>query len=285
VNGEQMNYDVIVIGGGAMGNSAAFHLSKRRVRALLLEQFTFFNQLGSSAGVSRQFRIPYPEEYMVQLVQQSVPFWDELQSLTPVPLLDKVGTLWFGDPTVHTSEGNIGEAEKALDARKVPYTKLTAREIERTYHFTNLPPTYTGLFQPDGASIDLRATIRTLHDWNLASPFVTMLDEAPVTRIMPRKKSFEVTTPQGTFTAEKLVITPGPYANGVFHLLGFHIAATYWNMASAYYKITRPGTQYPRGSCFRSRRARTATNSTDFPRCCGIIPGTCGSRRISSSSR
>jgi glycine/D-amino acid oxidase-like deaminating enzyme len=265
VNEEQTKYDVIVIGGGAMGNSTAFHLSKRRVRTLVLEQFTFLNQLGSSAGVSRQFRIPYPEEYMVELVQQSVPFWDELQSLTPVPLLDKVGTLWFGDPTVHTSEGNIGEAEKALDARKVPYTKLTAQEIERKYHFTNLPPAYTGLFQPDGASVDLRATIRTLHDWNLASPFVAMLDEAPVTQIVPRKKSFEVTTPQGTFTAEKLVITPGPYANGVFHLLGFHIAATYWNMASAYYKITKPGTQYPTWFVFQKSQGANGNEFYGFP--------------------
>ncbi|MDQ6941281.1 MAG: FAD-dependent oxidoreductase [Candidatus Eremiobacteraeota bacterium] len=256
-----------------MGNSTAFHLSKRRVRTLLLEQFTFFNQLGSSAGVSRQFRIPYPEAYMVQLVQESVPFWDELQSLTPVPLLDKVGTLWFGDPSVHTSEGNIGEAEKALDARKVSYRKLTAAEIEREYHFRGLPTTYTGLFQPDGASINLHATIRTLHDWNLASPLVTMVDEAPVTRIVPGKKSFEVTTPQGTFVANKLVITPGPYANSVFNLLDFQIAATYWNMASAYYEITKPGTQFPTWFVFQQPQGDNGNEFYGFPEVSWDHPG------------
>src|SRR5215470_13561864 len=114
-----------------MGLSTAWQLSKRHARTLVLEQFTFFNQLGSSAGVSRQFRIPYPEEYMVKLVKQSEPFWEDLQSLTPVVLRDKVGTLWFGDPAVHSTEGNIGQAEKALTAQNVPYTKLTAAEIER----------------------------------------------------------------------------------------------------------------------------------------------------------
>ncbi|MGA7312441.1 MAG: FAD-dependent oxidoreductase [Silvibacterium sp.] len=63
------DFDVIVIGGGPIGLSSAYHLSKRRVRTLILEQFTFVNQLGSSAGVSRQFRIPYPEEYMVKLAR------------------------------------------------------------------------------------------------------------------------------------------------------------------------------------------------------------------------
>lgn len=171
------NYDVIVIGGGAMGLSTAYHLSKKKAKTLVLEQFRFINQLGSSAGVSRQFRIPYPQSYMVQMVLDSEPYWDELQSHTPVKLLDKVGTLWFGDPNVHSTEGNIGQAEKALKSLNVPYEALKVKEIEKRYHFTNLPDTYTGLFQPDGASIDLRATLKTLYDLNYANPYVDMREE------------------------------------------------------------------------------------------------------------
>ena len=256
-----------------MGLSAAYHLSKRNARTLLLEQFTFFNQLGSSAGVSRQFRIPYPEEYMVKLVKQSVPFWDELQSLTPVPLRDKVGTLWFGDPAVHSTEGNIGEAEKALKAQNVPYATLTAAEIEQEYRFKNLPSTYTGLFQADGASIDLKAAAQTLYNWNLASPFVTMKDQSPVTHIAQRRNTFEVATPLGTFVSEKLVIVPGPYANSVFHLLGFHIEATYWNMASAFYKVDKPGIQYPTWFVFQNPVAENGNEFYGFPEVSWNYPG------------
>jgi glycine/D-amino acid oxidase-like deaminating enzyme len=267
------HYDVIVIGGGPIGLSTAYHLSKRNTRTLVLEQFTFFNQLGSSAGVSRQFRIPYPEEYMVKLVKQSVPFWDELQSLTPTQLRDKVGTLWFGDPAVHSTEGNIGQAEKALKAENVPYTTLTAAEIERKYHFRNLPSTYTGLFQPDGASIDLKATIQTLYNWNLASPVVELKDQAPVTRIAQRQNKFEVTTPLGTFTSEKLVLAPGPYANSIFHLLDFYIAATYWNMASAFYKKTMPDIQYPTWFVFQNPIGENGNQFYGFPEVDWNYPG------------
>jgi glycine/D-amino acid oxidase-like deaminating enzyme len=267
------NYDVIVIGGGPIGLSSAYHLSKCKAKTLLLEQFTFLNQLGSSAGVSRQFRIPYPEEYMVKLVKQSIPFWEELESLTPTQLRDKVGTLWFGDPAVHSTEGNIGQAEKALTAENVPYTTLTAAQIEREYHFKGLPSTYTGLFQPDGASIDLKATQQTLFNWNTASPFVTMKDEAPVTRIVEKHKKFEVTTPLGVFVAEKLVITPGPYVNSVINLLGFHIEATWWNMASAFYKKTKPDIQYPTWFVFQNPVGENGNQFYGFPEVSWNYPG------------
>ncbi len=259
------NYDVIVIGGGSMGLSAAYHLGKRNARTLVLEQFTFFNQLGSSAGVSRQFRYPYTEKYLVKMVKESVPFWDELQSHTSQPLLDKVGTLWFGDPTVHTSEGNIGEAEKALTAENVPYTKLTAAQIEKQYLFKNLPANYTGLFQPDGASINLKATLQTLFHQNQKSGFVTLLEEAPVSNIAQHHKRFEVTTPQGKFTADKLVLVPGPYIDNVINLLGFNIAATYWNMTSAYYRKTRLDIQYPTWFVFQQPVGDNGNEFYGFP--------------------
>lgn len=273
LNNTDTVFDVIVIGGGPNGLSTSYHLSKRGAKTLLLEQFTFFNQLGSSAGVSRQFRIPYPEPYMVKLVKQSQPYWDELQSLTPVSLRDTVGTLWFGDPSVKSTEGNIAAAEVALDAEKVPYTKLNASEIEKQYPFTALPTDYVGLFQADGASINLAATARVLYDWNAASPLVTMLDQAPATQIVRRDEVFHVTTPLGTFSANKLVIVPGPYANNVFNLLGFHIAATYWNMSSAFYKKTRPNIQYPTWFVFQKPVDDNGNQFYGFPEVPWNYPG------------
>ena len=271
--GRTDHYDVIVIGGGPIGQSVAYSLSRRGARSLLLEQFTFGNQMGSSAGVSRQFRLPYPEQYMVKLVKQSIPFWNELQALTPVPLMDKVGTLWFGDPTVTSTEGNICEAEKALKAESVPYNTVDAKGLESEYHFRDLPSTYLGLFQKDGASINLKATIRTLLDWNLASPLVTLHEEAPTTAINWKDGEFHVQTPLGTFAGKKLVLTPGPFANGVFGLLGFGVAATYWNMASAFYKKTKPDIQYPTWFVFQNAMGENGNQFYGFPEVDWNYPG------------
>ncbi len=267
------NFDVIVIGGGPIGLSAGYHLSKRKARTLVLEQFTFVNQQGSSAGGSRQFRIPYPEPYMVKLVKQSLPFWDELQGLTDVPLRDTAGTLWFGDPAVHTSEGNIAEAEQALEDEAVPYQKVDRQGLETDYLFRNLPANYTGLFQAQGASIDLKATIETLLRTNRESAYVLLMQESPVTRIVRIREGFEVTTPEGTFYASKLVLTPGPFANSVFHLLNFHVDATYWNMASAFYKILDPTVKYPTWFVFQNPTGANGNEFYGFPEVGWDYPG------------
>lgn len=258
-------YDVIVIGGGAIGLATAYHLSQRKSKTLVLEQFDFKNQLGSSAGVSRQYRIPYPEEYMVQMAVDAQPYWDDLQSHTSRQLLDKVGTLWFGDPAVHSTEGNIAEAEKSLKALNVPYTSLTAKEIEEQYHFRNLPDSYTGLFQKDGASIDFRATIETLYDFSRRSPYVSLREQCPVRDIRPEGNLYRVTTPDGSYVTEKLVIVPGPYIDHVINMLHFTIQATYWNMSSAYFRKTDPSIQYPTWFVFQNAEGLNGNQFYGFP--------------------
>jgi len=258
-------FDVIVIGGGAIGLATAYELGKRKTKTLVLEQFTFMNQLGSSAGVSRQFRIPYPDEYMVQMALDAQPYWDALQTKTDTPLLDKVGTLWFGDPTVQSTEGNIAEAEEALKALNVPYTTLTAEEIEEQYHFKNLPVTYTGLFQPDGASINFKATIETLFKLCQEEETVQLQDNSPVLNIEPIENGFVLTTPYGIYKTKKLAIIPGPYINSVINLLNFKIEATYWNMSSAYFKKTDPNIQYPTWFVFQNPDGKSGNQFYGFP--------------------
>lgn len=259
------NYDVIVIGGGAIGLATAYHLGERKAGTLVVEQFTFANQLGSSAGVSRQFRIPYPEEYMVQMALEAQPYWDELEKTAGDQLLDKVGTLWFGDPEVHSTEGNIAEAEEALKALRVPYTTLRAKEIEEKYHFRNLPETYTGLFQPDGASINFKATIDALLELCKKEETVQLRENSPVLQIKQNGELFEVTTPNGVYISKKLAIIPGPYINSVINLLDFKIEATYWNMSSAYFKKTDPNIQYPTWFVFQNAAGENGNQFYGFP--------------------
>lgn len=261
----QQHFDVLVIGGGPMGLATAWQNSKRNVSTLVVEQFDFMNENGSSAGVSRQFRIPYPDKYMVQMALDSLPFWDELQASAQERLLDKVGTLWFGDPEVHSTEGNIAKAKEAMDALNVPYTNLSVEDLEKQYHFRDLPENYIGIFQGDGASINFKATIKALLDKCASNEHVTLKERTKVTEIKQHKGWFEVVTNNGTFIAKKLVLVPGPYINDVIHLLKFQVQATYWNMSSAYFKKTDPSIQYPTWFVFQKPAGDSGNQFYGFP--------------------
>lgn len=259
------NFEAIIIGGGAMGLASAYQMGKRKVSVLVLEKFKFLNQLGSSAGYSRQYRIPYPEDYMVQMALDTQPYWDDLQHHTKNSLMTRVGTLWFGDPNVHSTEGNIAGAEKAMTRLGVEYDSLSVKNIEEEFHFRNLPENYTGLFQADGAIIDLAATLQTLYDLANHNPAITLKEDCPVTQIERKGGVFYISTPEATFTTPKLVITPGPYINEVLKLLDFEVAVTYWEMSSAYFKKTQREIQYPTWFVFQEPVGENGNQFYGFP--------------------
>ena len=54
-------YNAIVLGLGAMGSAALYHLARREWRTLGLERFQIPHDMGSSHGVTRIIRLAYYE--------------------------------------------------------------------------------------------------------------------------------------------------------------------------------------------------------------------------------
>lgn len=231
------DYDVIVVGGGPMGLATAAELSKSKKRTLLIEKFNFINQNGSSAGLSRQFRVQYAQEYMAKLALDAIPYWEALQQTTNDVLIDKVGSVWFGDPTLSSQEGGIQAAKNTMDALDIPYTSLNASEIEKHYPFTNIPSNYEGFRQDDGGIIDLKATQMALLEICKKAPNVTLRDNSPVTNIESLENGdIIVTTDTDSFITKKLVLSPGAYINDVLKHFKISVDIDIWEMSSAYYK-------------------------------------------------
>lgn len=204
------SYDIVIIGGGAIGLATAAELASSKKKVLVLEQFGFFNQKGSSAGMSRQFRIQYAQKYMAQLVLDSIPYWDKLQKQSKEELIEKVGSLWFGDPNIDSQEGGIEAAMQVMKELNVPFEPLTAKEIEKKFPFKDIPKDYYGFFQKDGGIINLEATLKSLFNIANAAKNIDL-------------KEF----------------TPGAYINDILQHLGLHVNVDIWEMSSAYYKKTK----------------------------------------------
>jgi sarcosine oxidase/L-pipecolate oxidase len=158
------HFDVIVVGGGPIGLATAYDCARAGKSVLVLEQFNFFNQSGSSNDLVRMFRTMYTEDYMADLAKESIRVWGELERDSAEQLILMSGLLNFGDPNYSTGpEGNLMAPIKNLERLGMPYRLLTPAEIEAEYPLTGLPSTFKGIFAPDNGCINVPLVLRTLH--------------------------------------------------------------------------------------------------------------------------
>ena len=76
-----VTHDVIVVGLGAMGSAALYHLARRNIRAIGLERFEPGHERGSSHGRTRIIRHGYFEHpSYVPLVRRAAAMWRELET-------------------------------------------------------------------------------------------------------------------------------------------------------------------------------------------------------------
>src|ERR1700682_1778444 len=108
------SYDVVVVGLGAMGSAAAFHLARNGRRVLGLDRFTPPHSFGSSHGQTRIIREAYFEHPLyVPLVRRAYELWTELERLSGRDLLRITGGLMIGRPNGALARRARGSAERA----------------------------------------------------------------------------------------------------------------------------------------------------------------------------
>jgi len=235
------NYDLIIVGGGAMGMATAYYAMQKGAEVLVIDRFDYFlpdsHRLKSnSVGATRQFRVQYSEAYMANLAVQSIPHWQALSAVAETPLVSDVGSLWFGNLESGGSEGQITQAMHTMDELNIAYESLTTKAIEDRFAFSGLPETWGGFFQKDGGSINIPATFTLFYQKCIESGKVTFLKNAPVKAIHNNENGVTVVTTQGTYEGQKTVLAVGPYTNELIKSLNFQLDMEIWQMVSCYFK-------------------------------------------------
>ncbi|MGK7931339.1 MAG: N-methyl-L-tryptophan oxidase [Microcystaceae cyanobacterium] len=209
------NFDVIIIGAGAMGSAATYYLTQKKQKVLVLEQFNLDHQKGSSYGISRVIRYTYENPIYVNLMKKTYPLWFELEERSKENLYVKTGELDFGFPDNPT----LQELEVSMKQSNLPYDKLTSSDIKKRFPDFNIPSEMMGLHQADTGYLKASRCVLT-HLQLAEKQGGTILDNTPVTDIKVKKNSVEVITPQETYQSEKLIITTGSWSNSLLSQLG-----------------------------------------------------------------
>src|SRR6187401_3814318 len=92
-------FDVVVVGLGAMGSAALHQLARRGVRVVGVERLVPGHDQGSSHGESRIIRLGYFEHpSYVPLLRRAYELWRELEAEWGERLLHVTGSLDAGPP-------------------------------------------------------------------------------------------------------------------------------------------------------------------------------------------
>jgi sarcosine oxidase len=136
--------EVVVVGTGVMGASAARALARRDHDVLLLEQFEVGHSRGSSHGAGRIFRFSYAEPMYVRMAMEALPLWRHLEAESGESLLITTGGLDIGPeaPRHMAALKECGARFEVLDAEGV-----------RGRFPLSLPAGTTALFQPDAGVV------------------------------------------------------------------------------------------------------------------------------------
>jgi sarcosine oxidase len=151
-------YDVAVIGLGAMGSAAVYHLARRGARVLGLDRFPPGHDRGSSHGGTRIIRLGYFEHpSYVPLLRRSYALWRELETSAGQRLLHITGIAEIGRPDGTLISGTLASCL----LHSLPHEVLDARELMRRYPAFHLPTDYVGVVQPDGGFILAEPAVQT----------------------------------------------------------------------------------------------------------------------------
>ncbi len=216
---------VVIVGGGVMGVSTAYHLARRGVRdVVLLERDTFLGH-GATGRCAGGVRYQFATEINIRLSLASLPMIERFEDETGIsPQYRPIGYLFV---LTRPQDVEAFRRNVALQHRLGVSTEwLDGDEVRRRLPFMRFDDALAGTFHAKDGLADPHSIVQgyARRARDLGARIVT---DAPVTGIVVQGGRVRaVETPRGRIATPVVVNAAGPWAGEVARLAGVDLPIT-----------------------------------------------------------
>lgn len=229
--------DYVVVGLGALGSAAAWHLAARGHSVVGLEQFELGHSRGASHDTSRILRHSYHTPAYVRLTCEAYDDWARLEGESGERLVTTVGGLDLFPPDCAISAVDYMSSMREVG---VEFEELDVAQIRRRWPVFDPPAGTRGLFQSRGAIVPAArgtAAMQRLATANGAA----LLGATAVTGVEDHGSHIAVETSGASFTCRAVVVCADAWTNRVLTQLGVEIPLAVTLEQPTYFRPTDPG--------------------------------------------
>ena len=213
-------FDAAVIGLGSTGAAALYHLARRGLSVIGLEQATPGHDGGSSHGESRIIRMAYFEHpSYVDLVRVAYRNWRDLEQASGRSLITTTGIIEAGYPGASLVRSSLASAME----HDLTHEVLSGRQIAARFPAFALPTDWEGVFQPDGGILAADLAI-ALHVDGAKAAGAQVRTQSAVRAIEPKAASVSLVLADGTaIEAGAVVVAAGGWIGELVPSLRRHL--------------------------------------------------------------
>lgn len=212
-------FDVAVVGMGALGSAAAYHLAHRGVRVVAFEQFELGHVRGASHDTSRIIRTSYGSPEYVRLAQSAYRDWEDLETVSGEHLVTRTGgVVFFPEGGPYSAD----DFRDSLDATGVPYEVLSPEEVHARWPQFSLPAGTRTIYTADSGVVHASRTVATLQ-MQARSHGAEIRDRTQVERLVPDGDGVLVETASGRVRVRRVILTADAWTNELLAPLGAEI--------------------------------------------------------------
>jgi sarcosine oxidase len=214
--------DTIVVGLGAMGSAACYHLARRGADVVGFDAHDVPNEMGSSGGESRIIRMCYFEhpDY-VPLLKRAYELWHELAGAAHQPIIEITGGVFIGAP----ESGLVYGSRRAAEEHMLPHEMLSNAELRQRFPQFQVRDDMVALYEPTGGF--LRPELAVAAHARLAQQHgARLFANEPVLEWSATNAGVVVQTRDRTVHAQSLIMCAGPWTTKLVSAIAATLTVT-----------------------------------------------------------